>query len=92
MNTVIHIKSDKKIKEQAQKTAQELGLSLSAVINAQLRQFVRTKSLFVWEEARPMSRKLERELKKVEDDIKTGKNIFGPFRTAEELVNHLKRQ
>src|SRR3989339_1771816 len=46
MKTVINIKTDKDIKELAQKTAGDLGLSLSALINAYLRQFVRTKEAY----------------------------------------------
>ncbi|HLC70348.1 MAG TPA: type II toxin-antitoxin system RelB/DinJ family antitoxin [Patescibacteria group bacterium] len=47
MTSIINIKTDQKIKERAQKAAEDLGLSLSAVINAYLRQFVRTQTLFV---------------------------------------------
>lgn len=47
MNTIINIKTDPKIKQRAQKVADNLGLSLSAVINAYLRQFVRTETMFI---------------------------------------------
>jgi addiction module RelB/DinJ family antitoxin len=44
MNTAsIFIKTDPHIKEEAQKTAEELGLSLSAIINAYLRELIKTK-------------------------------------------------
>ncbi len=46
MNTeVINIKVDLKTKKEAQRIAKEMGLSLSAVLHAFLRQFVRTKSI-----------------------------------------------
>ncbi|MBI4118716.1 MAG: type II toxin-antitoxin system RelB/DinJ family antitoxin, partial [Parcubacteria group bacterium] len=45
MKTVINIKTDKDVKKNAQGVAEELGLSLSAVINAYLRQFVRNKEI-----------------------------------------------
>src|SRR3989344_6474301 len=45
MKTVITLKADKEVKESAQKVAAELGLTLSAVVNASLKQFVREKSL-----------------------------------------------
>lgn len=46
MNTaVINIKTDKKVKTRAQKVAAELGFSLSSLINAYLRQLVKTKSV-----------------------------------------------
>jgi len=44
--TVINIKTDTKIKKEAKKVASEMGLTLSAVINAQLRQFVKNKSIY----------------------------------------------
>jgi len=46
MRTVIHIKADKEIKENAAKVAHELGLNLSDVINASLRTFIRTRTVF----------------------------------------------
>lgn len=47
MNTLINVKIDPKVKNKAQKVAAGLGLSLSAVVNAYLRQFIRTETLFV---------------------------------------------
>lgn len=40
MNTTILIKTDKQLKSKAQSLAGDLGLSLTDVINASLRQFV----------------------------------------------------
>lgn len=46
MNTAsILIKTDPKIKKEAQKTAGELGFSLSSILNAFLRQLVKTKTV-----------------------------------------------
>ena len=45
MKTVINIKTDKKVKDEAKKIAEEMGLSLSAVINAQLKQLVREQEM-----------------------------------------------
>lgn len=46
MNTaVINIKTDPKVKKDAQKVAAQLGLSLSALINGYLRHFLKTKSV-----------------------------------------------
>ena len=45
MNTaVVNIKVDPKVKKQAKKVALELGFSLSALINAYLRQLIKTKT------------------------------------------------
>ena len=45
MKTQVNLKIDTHIKEKAQKMAQELGLSLSSVVNATLGQFARTGEL-----------------------------------------------
>ena len=47
MHAVVNFKTDAKIKKQAQKLAEDLGLSLSGVINSYLRQFVQTQTVFV---------------------------------------------
>src|SRR5687767_10202826 len=44
-SAVINLKTDPKVKEEAQKTAGKLGISLSSILNAYLRQFVKTKSI-----------------------------------------------
>ena len=84
MKTVINIKTDKEIKQNAQKVAEELGLSLSTVINAYLRQFVRNKEIHL-STAPHMSPELERYLGKVEKDIATGKNLSESFSSGEEM-------
>jgi len=86
--TVINIKTDKEVKGAAQKVAEELGLSLSTVINAYLRQFIRNKEIHL-STAPQMSLELEKFLGKVEKDIATGKNFSGPFSSGEELDEYL---
>lgn len=43
--TILNIKTDKKLKAEAQNLAEELGVSLTAVVNAMLKQFVREKEI-----------------------------------------------
>ncbi|PIU16309.1 hypothetical protein COT20_00575 [bacterium (Candidatus Gribaldobacteria) CG08_land_8_20_14_0_20_39_15] len=88
MNTVINIKTKKDLKENAQKAAQELGLSLSAVLNAYLRQFVRNKAV-CFSIAPQMTPELESLLGKIEYDIARGKNISKPVSSPEEMKNYL---
>lgn len=46
MNTaIINVRTEPHIKEQAQETAENLGMSLSSLINGFLRQLVKTKSV-----------------------------------------------
>jgi len=88
MQTVIHIKSDKEVKENAQRAAKELGLTLSDVINASLRNFIRTREV-IFSHTPRMTPELEKYLDKVERDIKNKKNIIGPFSTAKEANDYL---
>jgi addiction module RelB/DinJ family antitoxin len=88
MKTVINIKADKEVKEGAQKLAKELGVPLSTIINAYLKDFIRNKSVNLSIAPR-MSRQLESLIGRVEKDMKTGKNISGPFNSVEELIEHL---
>lgn len=71
---VINFKVDSKVKEEAQKLARELGMPLSSIINAQLRELIRTRQLNVSAEPR-MTPYLERIIEGVEQDRKTGRNI-----------------
>lgn len=88
MQTVIYIKADKEVKENAAKTAKELGLSLSDIINASLRNFIRTREI-IFSHTPQMTPELERLIAKVEGDIKNNKNLIGPFKTAKEANNYL---
>ena len=87
MKTVINIKISRDMKESAQKTAKELGLSLSAVINAYLRQFVRNKEVR-FSIAPKMSSELESILGGIEFDIQRNRNISSAFSSKQELKKH----
>lgn len=84
MKTATYIKLDTDVKKQAQALAEELGFSLSSVINAQLKNFVRQQN-FTVSKVPQMSDWLENELAIIEEDIKEGKNIVGSASTPEEL-------
>lgn len=88
MKTMINIKTDKEVKEKAQEIAKELGLPLSTIVNAQLKQFIREKELHISTRYH-MSPKLEERLAEIEEDIKHGKNLAGPFKTAKEAIKYL---
>lgn len=88
MQTVIHIKADKEVKENAAKVARDLGLNLSDVINASLRTFIRTRTV-IFSDTPQMTPELEKYLEKVEEDIKHNRNIVGPFKNAKEANEYL---
>lgn len=88
MQTVIHLKADKEVKENAQKAAKDLGLTLSDVINAALRNFIRTREV-IFSDIPQMTPELEKRLDKVEEDIKHGRNLSPIFKNAKEMDDYL---
>ena len=91
MNTTsLHIKIEPKIKEQAQKTADELGLSLSAVMKALLKQFIRTKRLSVGITEEIPNEYLRQSLKQSDEDIKAGRTLS--FKSGKDALDYLARE
>ena len=88
MRTVIHIKADKEVKENAQKAAKDLGLTLSDVINASLRNFIRTREV-IFSNIPQMTPELEEKLGPIDEDIKKGRNLSPKFNNAKEMDEYL---
>ena len=91
MQTVIHIKADKEVKENAASLARKLGLNLSDVINASLRNFIRTREI-VFSDMLQMTPELEKLLGKVDEDIKKRRNLSPRFKSVEKSIDWLKTQ
>lgn len=87
--TILNIKTDKKVKEEAQKTAKELGLPLGTIINAYLRELAREKRVLFSVPPVPNLR-LQTLLKQIRRDVKKRKKSAGPF-TYEEAIAHLNK-
>ena len=85
----IHITIESNIKTRAQKTAEELGLSLSAVMKALLRQFIRTKRLSVSLNEEP-SAYMIRGLKKSNKEYKSG-NTSPSFADVKDSLKWLDK-
>ena len=56
--TIINIKADKEVKDQAKRLAERLGVPLSTVINSFLKQFIRSEEV-TFSNARVMTPRLE---------------------------------
>ena len=88
MNTVsILIKTDKKLKEEAQKTAEEMGISLTSVINRYLKHFVQAKSITFSIDDEIPNQYMRDSLKQSEEEYKADKAIS--FDTQKELNEEL---
>ena len=89
MNTTMLIKTNKALKQKAQKLAKEMGLPLGTLVNNYLRDFVvERKAIFC---APILNKKTQRIVDEARRDFKVGKNISGPFSTVEEFISHLKK-
>ena len=88
MKTMMHIKTDKDLKTSAQDAAEELGISLSTVVNASLRNFVRTREVHISAVPR-MTKEFEELLGPIEKDIREGKNLSPVFSSAQEMDEYL---
>lgn len=91
MKTLLNIRTDKQVKTGAQRIAKELGLSLSTIINAYLKQLVREKRVNFTLPLTP-NKKTAQLLKKTHEDHKKGENISPLFETAEEMIAYLHRK
>ena len=89
MKTVLNVKIDPKLKKEAQKTAKEAGIPLSLVVDSSLRKFVTRRTITIEAPLVP-NKKTAKILDKALKDIKEGKNIEGPFYTAEEFMKSLR--
>lgn len=90
MKTIINIKADRETKEEAQRTAKNLGLPLSTVINAYLKQFIRSKEIYI-SAAPTMTAALTELIGRAEDDLQKSKNVSPVFSTPEEAIRHLNQ-
>jgi DNA-damage-inducible protein J len=89
MNKVISVKVDEKTKEAAREVAKSMGISLSTLINAYLKQVVVTRrvELFAPEQMTP---KLEGLIESIEQDIAKGKISKG-YNDPKSFLRSLKK-
>jgi addiction module RelB/DinJ family antitoxin len=86
-NAIINLNIDPKIKKEAMKTADEMGLTLSAAINGLLRKFITEKKLEFSTPEIPNAR-LRKAIRDGEREYKEGKTP-GPFNSAEKMFKSL---
>jgi len=91
MTTQVIFKIDKKIEEKAQKRAKSNGLTFSDILQMATYAYARGdfEPQLVQREER-LNEKTRRELIKISNDIKKGKNLVGPFSSAREMMKSLR--
>lgn len=87
--TVLNIKTDKKVKQGAQKVARELGLPLGTIVNLYLRELAREKRVLFSVPPTP-NRQLQTLLKKIRSEAKKRKKYVKPL-AYEEAIEYLDK-
>jgi len=85
--TLLTVKTDKSLKEAAQKTAETLGFSLGTLVNAYLKQFVRTKEVSFKETYKP-SEYLKWAMEESRKEYESGK--MKGYKSVKELREELE--
>jgi DNA-damage-inducible protein J len=88
IHTILNIKTDKKLKAEAKKVAEELGVPLSTVINAFLKKFVREKEITLSANPLRPTPYLEQILEEAQAEYQSGKATT--FDSGDDMLNHLK--
>ena len=92
MNTaVINIKTQPETKAKAQEIAKAIGVSLSSLLNAYLKQLIKTKSITLSAREEIPNAYFKRTLAKARKDWKEGKGS-PVFHTGKEAVKWLEEQ
>jgi len=89
MTTIINFKTDVRVKSEAQKMANQMGLNLSDVLNIFLRKFIKEKEIHI--SLKEPSDFLIKEIKEAEKEIKKG-NISPSFDNAKDAVKWLRNK
>jgi len=88
-SSIINIRTDKKVKTDAQKIASDLGFSLSTLINAYLRNFIRTKTVHFSDDLQlSPTPYLQKSIKKSEENYKKG--VYVHFDNPQEAMAYLE--
>lgn len=86
--TVINIKVDKEVKEKARVLADELGLPLSTIVNANLKEFIRSGEATFSLEPK-LKPEVWKEVQRAIGDYRASRNISRELSTAKEIEAYL---
>jgi addiction module RelB/DinJ family antitoxin len=87
--TILNIKTEKSIKREAQKVAEELGIPLGTAINAFLKQFVREREITLSLNTAVPTPYLQRVIQEAEHEY-AQQGVAKPM-TGDAFIAHLKK-
>jgi antitoxin component of RelBE/YafQ-DinJ toxin-antitoxin module len=88
--TTITFKIKKKTRDRAKRTARSLGVPLATVMNSYLERFVSEQEITLSARPTVLPEKLA-QWRKISNEMDRGIGMSGPFRTFEELKEHMDR-
>ncbi len=88
MTTVLNVKIDDQLKKEAQAVAKTIGLPMSTVVAASLREFVRTRSITISDPPR-LKPEVEKQLLAISSEAKAGNNVSPAFTSLQDAFQWL---
>ena len=89
-SAVINFTTEEKTKQEAQRVAKKMGISLSTILNHYLKHFVKTKTVIFSAEEEIPNQYLMKVLKESEEDVKMGRVIT--FNSPQEELDYLNKE
>lgn len=83
--TILNIKTDPQTKQQIQEFAAELGVPVSVIMNAQIKQMLRDRKIILSTELEPTPY-LVKIMEQVESDLAANKNMTRAMNTKEAVA------
>ncbi|MEY3783769.1 MAG: hypothetical protein RLZZ230_91 [Candidatus Parcubacteria bacterium] len=90
MKTVLNVKTDVDVKEQAQLLAKHLGVPLSIIVNSYLKEFIRSGEFTLSSEPKLKS-EVARRISQAVNDIAVGKNASPTFTNVDDAMAWLNK-
>lgn len=90
MKTVLNVKTDKDIKQRAQRLAEHLGIPLSTVVNAYLKEFVHAGGISMHRESQ-LKKSVRDAIVRARQEAQKNKNISPAFSDAKQALLWLKK-
>jgi addiction module RelB/DinJ family antitoxin len=87
--TVLNIKIDPKLKRQVQEVAKALGLPVSTLVTASLRDIVQRRSITISDEP-PLRPEVQEELLRLSKNAREGKDLSPVFTNAKDAIAWLR--
>lgn len=85
--TTIHVKIDTQTRNEARKVAGEFGFTLTALVNALLKQITRTKQLYLNVEKEEPTKYFKQLMREADEDVKAGRVVS--FKNGKEAVRYM---